>query len=79
MWIRYVLVGIIALLVGMVIGGRFFPAGPAAKAAQPVIASLEPIPEGIQSWRFVIANPDTGRVTVFEASDRLEVVGFAEY
>ena len=78
MWVRYVLVAVIALLVGALLGGRFLP-GAGLRIAQPVVTALEPIPEGVQSWRFVVANPSTGKVTVYEATDKLSVVGSAKY
>jgi len=77
MWIRYVLVGIIALLVGVVLGGYLVPVSRAA--GQPAIAVFEPIPEGMQSWRFVVANPRTGKLTVYEVDSELRVVGSARY
>lgn len=77
MWVRCVLVALIALLVGALLGGRLFPT---ARYGTPAITALPARDDGDQAQRFVVANPRTGRATVYlvTGSDVVQI-GSARY
>ena len=78
MWSRYVLVAVIAVLFGAIIGGLILAAR--GGGGQPAIAVLEPASPGVQARRFVIANPKTGMVSVYEVGlNDISMVGSARY
>ena len=77
MWARYVIIVVIALLVGAVLGSYFIPT--TRVRGQPAIAVFQPTPEGVESWRFAVADPGAGKVTVYEVDDGLRAIGSVEY
>ena len=77
MWARYVLIAVVALLIGVVLGSYLIPT--VRVGGQVTIAVLQPIPEGAQSWRFVVTNPRTEYVTVYAVDEGLRIVGSAKY
>ncbi|MDH7481583.1 MAG: hypothetical protein QHH26_06360 [Armatimonadota bacterium] len=74
MWARYLLISLIALLVGAVLGAWLLPS---AKIITPAITQLTGYPD---TPMFAVANPRTNTVTVYRLLGReIEVIGKAKY
>jgi hypothetical protein len=60
---RYLLIGALALVVGLLMGFLFSATRP---VGQPGIAALQPLADAQPSRRFVVVSPDGKRVTLYE-------------